>query len=278
MTEIMNARQSQSETKDTSFEQRPNELMKLEVGSGGLSGFDLSELKKGTTIVTVDGIGHNSQTSRKGEHLYDTEIDLRKHDMLDLNHVAIVGDGRELPFADNTFSDVLMANVISDPSVEAEDTERLIVEALRVGERLILTNDNTEDIAQGRLNGSNLEDAGIVRTTIILRSKEYDAETGHHRSTQNKLGMKQAYEMGVSSTNWGDQIEILTKADNYGTVPLEIPDENQIHGRQEANLLREQIEREKQAAIERQARRKDFRDGVKAKLTEHVHRIYRRTR
>ncbi len=121
----------------------------LEVGTinfDGIAapGFVVSKLRQGDRVVTVDlpiKYGHqvsgsylptnpdeirSSYVREKGRHCAD------KGSAPDFEHGAVIADGRQLPFGDDTFDTVLLNDVIGDPAVNEYDIRGLIDEALRV--------------------------------------------------------------------------------------------------------------------------------------------------
>ncbi len=123
----------------------------LEVGtvnSGGIPyhpGFNLSELTPDSVVYTVDLLQkfqgeYQSEDdpltdTGKLKTLYTNEVErLRRmgKEVPELTHIPLLADGRELPFADNTFDKVLFNDVIGDPAVRSWNIAKLIEEALRV--------------------------------------------------------------------------------------------------------------------------------------------------
>ena len=150
----------------------------LEIGGQDGSMIDLRSARGRATAVTIDvpigltGTGtwspHNEKSMNeillhgniKSPHPYSAARYAEESGSFD--YVPLIGDGREMPyFAYEEFGTVFMHDVVSDPSISDEDIASLIKEALRVGERLVISNDNTAEVARVRFDKGNFESAGI---------------------------------------------------------------------------------------------------------------------
>lgn len=248
--------------------QKPKELLKLEIGAATDAGFSEYKLAySGATIVTVNapyGLDRGDTILLNDTHADSSAYSLVGNQRLAKNlrdaieqrgeseysyaFIPIVGDGRQMDyFEDGTFSEVMLHNVISDPSIEAQSATCLIVEALRVGDEVHLSEDMTAFATQWRLDHSNLEEAGIIRTTVITLDEKY----------------------GDTSE------EVLTKAENFGQTALTFPTETPIYFRDYQRLKkaedaqRQADERDaawNQERKERKERRRAKRANILAKF------------
>jgi hypothetical protein len=174
---------------------RPPEQVKLEIGHNGLPGYELRRIKSGDLIYTVDpesdveGAGHNvSGDMERLRHGYARE------EGQPYEHIPLYGDGRELPFPDDSVGEVLFSNVISDPYIE--DVGLLLKEALRVGRTVIVNDQITPGVSGGRLNPETLKSIGATRRTLEW-SNEKD---------RDEL-------IAIGLDGLGEEVHILTKAE-----------------------------------------------------------------
>jgi len=244
--------------------QKPKELLKLEIGAATSAGFDEYSLAyNGSTVVTVNApysLDRGDTLLLNDTHAESSAYSLVGNQRLAKNlqekierrgegehpyvFIPIVGDGRQMDyFEDGTFSEVMLHNVISDPSIDAESATRLIIEALRVGDEVRLSEDMTAFATQWRLDHANLEEAGIVRTTVQVLDEKF----------------------GDTSE------EVLMKAENFRQVPLTFPAETPIYFsdyqrlKKAENAQKEADERDVAWNQERKER-KDKRRAKRAKI------------
>lgn len=121
----------------------------LEVGTidsdgHATAGLRPSKLRDGDEVITVDlpiQYTYFNSPYRKPvdfESLaksYATAADEERRKGLEVpnfSHHALIADGRELPFREETFDLVVLNDVIGDPGLDADSMRRLIDEALRV--------------------------------------------------------------------------------------------------------------------------------------------------
>jgi len=123
-----------------SYELEEKPLLIAEIGTGGLdTGYDISQVPEGSTIVTVDllqgvGASSNHHDATKIEGLYTQRAEglrARGRYVSEFRHFPVFADGREAPFKDETFDYVLLSSVISDPGITSSDAAKLIEEFWR---------------------------------------------------------------------------------------------------------------------------------------------------
>ncbi|HEU0266180.1 MAG TPA: class I SAM-dependent methyltransferase [Candidatus Saccharimonadaceae bacterium] len=199
---------------------------RLEIGHASVAaavpGYDPRYFEAGTTVVTVDPfrdefsktMGNNTPHDDVSLHDgYSRESMVHRFrkaivahpDRVILpwyTHAPIRADGRKLPFSDDSFNEVLFTNVVSDPGIPEENIARMLSEALRVAGRVIVAQDNTADVAEERLDASNLAAQGLDVRTI----KSGGMITAEDRRYYRALGIM---DMDTQS------VYIITRRDDY---------------------------------------------------------------
>lgn len=217
---------SETPTEHAEKEPTPKELIKLEIGSGGTAGYDPAQLKQGSVIYTVDEYYRtflNNSGYEEGLDKYPGRFTHIKYDD---------ADARELPFDDDSIGEVLLCNVMSYNGVSPEAAAQILSEAVRVGDRVVLSDNNTPEETDAKFLGMDFETAGINVQRFTSR-ENYDEI--------------HALNLGLASGQHGEIVHVLTKGPRYGEAPLEY----------HYNLPFLKKERERQAAkAEHRARRR----------------------
>lgn len=195
---------------------------RLEVGHASyvaIPGYDPRYFDEGTVITTVDPyrdklgltMGNNTPPHETDVRLgYSREAMEKKHKVMlerypdirilpEYTHLPVRGDGRELPFADQSFDETLLHNVVSDPGIPEKNLSLMLSEALRVADRVIISQDNTPGVAEERLEASNLSAQGLnVKSLKVGQDK-----TPEDRAYFRALGILEATSVYVLTKDTG---------------------------------------------------------------------------